>query len=112
MLAGGRLYELLQNGKKDAARVREQLAAAGISGARLKSLAWQIEPTRLAHRVDPQSTWLFSGTFDTVVPPENASALANAASLDETHHVRLPANHYSGIIYLPIVLDQHPRREP
>lgn len=105
MLAGGHLYELLQNGKKDAQRVREQLAQAGISGEQLKSLARQIEPVRLAHRVDPQATWLFSGMFDTVVPPANSLALAKAAGLDARHHVQLPANHYSGIIFLPLVLD-------
>ncbi len=105
MLAGGELYDLLQNGEKDAAKVREKLAEAGLSGERLRSLAWKIEPTRVAHRLDPQRTWLYSGSFDRVVPLKNAIALAKAASLEPEHHIQLLANHYTGIVYLPFVLD-------
>jgi hypothetical protein len=106
MLAGGRLFDLIQNGQKDAARLRRDLAAAGLSGARLRRLTESIEPTRLAHRLDPDRTWLFSGVFDTVVPPENSEALARAIGLGDDHHRRLLANHYSGIIYLPMVFEQ------
>jgi dienelactone hydrolase len=106
MLAGGRLYDVIQNGQRDAAKVREELAKAGLSGEKLKSLAWKIEPTRLAHRIDPQMTWLYSGVFDTVVPMSSAKALADAAGLDDQHHLQLLANHYTGVIYLPLVLKQ------
>lgn len=105
VLAGGELYELIQNGKRDAVKVRERLAEAGLAGEQLRELLWTIEPTRVAHRLDPQRTWLFSGSFDTVVPPKHALALADAAHLDSTHHVQLLADHYTGIIYLPFVLD-------
>ena len=106
MLAGGRLFDVIQNGKKDAARVREELAKAGLSGEKLRSLAWRIEPTRLAHRMKADTTWLYSGVFDTVVPRASANALAEAAGLDDQHHLQLLANHYTGIIYLPMVLNQ------
>jgi dienelactone hydrolase len=106
MLAGGRLYDVIQNGQKDAAKVREELAKAGLSGEKLKSLAWKIEPTRLAHRINADTTWLYSGVFDTVVPQVSAKALADAAGLDDQHHLQLLANHYTGIIYLPMVLNQ------
>ncbi len=106
MLAGGQLYDVIQNGQRDAARVREELAKAGLSGEQLKSLAWKIEPTRLAHRIDPKTTWLYSGIFDQVVPMKNAKALAAAAGLDDQHHVQMLADHYTGIIYLPMVLSQ------
>jgi hypothetical protein len=105
MLAGGELYEVIQKGKRDTVKVREKLAEAGLEGEQLRSQLWTIEPTRVAHRLDPQRTWLFSGIFDTVVPPQHAHALANAARLDDTHHVQLLADHYTGIIYLPFVLD-------
>ncbi len=35
-----------------------------------------IEPLRLAHRVDPRRTWLFSGKYDDVVPPSSAQKLS------------------------------------
>ena len=104
MLAGGQLYELIQHGAKDAAKVRKELAEAGLTGDRLRSLVNTIEPTRVAHRLDPKRTWLYSGDLDRVVPPKHASALAKAAGLDQEHHVRMLANHYSGILYLPFVL--------
>ncbi len=106
MLAGARLYELIRDGKKDAANVRRELEDAGIGDEQLKALAWTIEPTRIAHRLDPQRTWLFSGTFDQVVPPKHAYALAKAAKLDDKHHVPMLANHYTGVVFLPYVLDQ------
>lgn len=106
LLAGGDLYDLIQNGEKDAAKVRAELAAAGLRGEPLKAVLHAIEPTRIAHRLDPARTWLYSGKHDTVVPIKNADALAKAAGLAGSHHIRLEANHYSGIIYLPIVLKQ------
>ena len=104
VLAGGKLDDLIQNGEKDTAKVREKLAEAGFTGEKLKTLTSIIEPTRLAHRLDPTRTWLYSGRYDTVVPPKNALALAEAARLDDPHHIRMLANHYNGIIYLPVVL--------
>lgn len=104
MLAGGKLYDLIQNGKKDAAKVRERLEKAGLKGEELRKLTLAVEPTRIAHRLKPERTWLYSGIFDTVVPPKNALALANAAHLTKTHHIRMTANHYTGIVYLPFVL--------
>lgn len=104
MLAGGELYDLIQNGKKDAAKVRERLEQAGLSGEKLRELTLTIEPTRVAHRFDPNRTWLYSGTFDTVVPMKNALALANAAKLSKSHHIQMSANHYTGIVYLPFIL--------
>ena len=104
MLAGGELYDLIQNGKKDAAKVRERLEKAGLKGEELRKLTLIVEPTRVAHRLNPERTWLYSGIFDTVVPPKNALALATAASLTKTHHIQMTANHYTGIVYLPFVL--------
>lgn len=104
LLAGGNLFEMLQHGKRDAAKAREKLAAAGITGERLRALTHGIEPNRLAHRLRPECTWLYSGEYDTVVPIDNALSLATAARLDTTHHIRLSADHYSGIVFLPFIL--------
>jgi hypothetical protein len=104
MLAGGNLYEVLQSGKKDTADARQRLAEAGLTGQQLKDFVHAVEPTRVAHRLNSRRTWLFSGNYDKVVPIENALILKEAAGLDDQHHIRMLADHYSGIIYLPSIL--------
>jgi hypothetical protein len=106
MLAGGELYDMFQRGQREVAQARRELEQAGISDARLKQLLWQIEPTRVAHRLDPQRTWLFSAEGDQVVPIANALALARAARLPDRRHVRVPGNHYTVIVYFPFILQQ------
>jgi len=106
MLAGGNLYEMFQTGQREVAQARRKLADAGISDPQLKQLLWQIEPTRVAHRLDPQRTWLFSADGDQVVPIANALALAQAAHLPEPHHIRVPGNHYTVIVYFPVILQR------
>lgn len=106
LLAGGDLQEVVLNGAKDAAKVRRKLAAAGVTEEQIKELAREVEPLRLAHRIDPTTTWLYSGKFDDVVPPRCSLALASAAKLPDGHHIEMEADHYSGIIYLPSLLKQ------
>ncbi len=105
MVAGGDLYGLVSNGQREAGKLREMLAEAGYTGDKLRDLFAQVEPLRLAHRLDPQTTWLFSATRDQVVPPAHAVKLAEAAKLTKDHHTRLWADHYTGIIYVPVVVD-------
>jgi len=115
MLAGGNLYELIRNGEQDAAKLRRELERAGYSGDALRELLWQIEPTRIAHRLDPQRTWLYTARQDRVVPIENALALAHAAHLDESHHVRVAADHYTAIVHFATIVRQvaeHLRETP
>jgi dienelactone hydrolase len=103
-LAGADLYGVIQNGKKDAAKFRDELERAGLTDDKLKSLVAAIEPRRIAHRLDPATTWLYSAQFDQVVPPRHAKLLATTARLEPTHHIKLLANHYSGIIFMPYLL--------
>jgi len=105
MVSGGDLYGLVTNGQREAGQLREMLAEAGYTGDKLRGLFAQVEPLRLAHRLDPQTTWLFSATRDQVVPPLHAFKLAEAAKLTDDHHTRLWADHYTGIIYVPVVVD-------
>lgn len=104
LLAGGNLEDVVLHGAKDAARVRQRLQAAGINEAGIKKLAREVEPLRVAHRLRSEYTWLFTGKYDDVVPPRCSLALAKAAKLPTEHHVILPADHYSGAIYLPQVM--------
>jgi dienelactone hydrolase len=109
-LAGGQLYDLIEHGEQDAAKIRRKLADAGITGDKLREITSHVEPTRIAHRLNPERTWLYSGTRDKVVPLKNARALATSAKLNDDHHVQMNADHYSGILYLPTIL-AHMRKQ-
>jgi dienelactone hydrolase len=104
MLAGGDLAEVIRNGQQDTAGVRRALAQAGYTDDKLREALWAIEPTRIAHRLDARRTWVYSGTLDRVVPLQNAEALAKAAGLDATHHVKVDADHYTAIVYFPRIV--------
>lgn len=104
-LAGGDFHSLLTNGVKDAAKMRQRLADAGYTGEKLRQLVQQVEPLRIAHRLQPEKTWMFTGSEDRVVPLANAEALAQAAKIGADHHLIVPANHYTAILYFPTIID-------
>ncbi len=106
LLAGGDLYGTLMAGERDAAKVRAELEKSGLTAEEIRKGLHAIEPLRLAHRIRPERTWLFTGMFDNVVRPESSRLFATAASLDKKHHVEMLANHYSGIIFLPTIAVQ------
>ena len=106
LLAGGNLADVVMSGNKDAAKIRAKLEAAGVTGDQICEFSKPIEPLRLAHRIDADDMWLFSGKYDDVVPPASSFALAAAAKLGEGHHVELLADHYSGVVYLPLVIQE------
>ncbi|MFV0445146.1 MAG: C45 family autoproteolytic acyltransferase/hydrolase [Planctomycetaceae bacterium] len=106
LLAGGNLYNVLMEGQKDAAKFRTELTRTGLTDEQVQSLLREIEPLRLAHRINSDRTWLFSGKYDDVVPPQSSHALATAAKLNGSHHTELLANHYSGIVLLPFIVQQ------
>lgn len=110
MVSGGNLYELITKGNREAAEMREKLAAAGYEGDKLKALVAPIEPLRLAHRYDKKNTWLYTADRDQIVPPEHAEALRKAAGLDPGQQLMLPANHYTGIIYVPLIVKDIARK--
>lgn len=105
LLAGGDLYGLLRNGSREAAHLRRMLNHHGYRGEKLKQLCDEVDPVHLAHRLDPAVTWLYSARFDQVVPAASARALANAAGLAEDHHRWLGTGHYTGMLFLPRILD-------
>jgi len=106
LLAGGNLHDVVLQGKRDAAKVRQRLESIGVTPDQIRSLARPVEPLRLAHRLQPQSTWLYSGRYDDVVPPACSKALVEAAKLPQEHHIELAADHYSGVLYLPLVINR------
>ena len=104
MLAGGNVYEVIEKGDRDAAKVRERLAAEGLTGEKLKELLSKVEPLNVANRIDPKTAWLFSARQDQVVPLKNAIEWAKAVGLEPEHHVIIDADHYSGIVHLPTMV--------
>ena len=106
LLAGGDLDELVINGQREAGELRELLVSQGYEGDAMKSLLYRFEPNRLAHRIPSDRLWLYTALYDTVVPKKHGYSFAMAAGLAEDHHILMPANHYSGVIFLPVVLDQ------
>ena len=104
LLAGGDLYSVLKNGDRDASKTREELKKRGLTLESVRGILNSIEPLRLAHRVEPSKTWLYSGTHDTVVPPACSKAFVEAAKLPAEQHIEMPADHYSGVVFLPGVI--------
>jgi dienelactone hydrolase len=110
LLAGGNVADVILHGSRDAEKVHAKLIASGLTDEKIKEAAHQIEPLRLAHRINPATTWLYSGTLDTVVPPRSSLALAKAANLPKDHHIEFPSDHYLGIMYLPPAIIQMSER--
>ncbi|WP_437202456.1 alpha/beta hydrolase family protein [Planctomicrobium sp. SH664] len=105
-LSSGNVLGVIQKGEREAKELREKLEKAGIGEEELRELVWRIEPNRLAHRLDPQRTWLYSGIFDQIVPIQNAREFARLAKLDHRHHVQLPVDHFLGFLIINDVLNQ------
>lgn len=106
LLSGGDGVDILESGQKDAYHVRGALRHYGYdTHAKLTALIDPVEPLRLAPRLDPATTWMVNAKDDTVVPADNARALAAAIGLDDDHHLWMPGNHYTSFILLPGVLD-------
>lgn len=104
-LAGGNLYELVQNDHYEVKRFRRRLEEAGYRGDKLKDFFWQIEPLRIAHRLDPHTTWMYQASEDQVVPAKYSDALAAAVDLPAEHRLAFPGDHYTVFIYFPKLLD-------
>lgn len=104
MVAGGNLYDVIVNGQREAGQMREMLARAGYTGESLRELVAPIEPLRLAHRYDRKNTWLYTANRDQVIPPRHAKELRLAAGLADDHEMMMLADHYTGIVYVPIIV--------
>ena len=103
-LAGADLDKILERGDNEAKAILAYLRAAGFSDEQITAMMHAIEPSRIAHRLPAEHTWLFSAQMDQVVPPPNARALARAADLDESHHLWMSGDHYTCAIHLPRIL--------
>jgi dienelactone hydrolase len=105
MLAGADFYDILQTGQKDTAKLRQKFTDAGYEGEKLKELLSAVESQRIAHRLDPQHTWMYSAQDDEVVPIKNSRLLATIAGLERSHQLEFPGGHYSVALYFPFIVD-------
>ena len=105
LLAGGNLPNLVARGQRETADLRELLKRQGYEGERVHDLLNRFEPNRLAHRINKDRLWLYAATFDTVVTAESTDSFAKASGVASSHYIKMPANHYSGVLFLPMVLD-------
>jgi dienelactone hydrolase len=106
LLAGGGLAQVILTGERDAAGIRKRLFAVGLTENDIRAQTKTVEPLRLASRINPQRTWLFSGRDDEVVPPSCSTDWAKAANLPEGHHEIMPVGHYTAAFLFPSVLSQ------
>jgi hypothetical protein len=97
-LTGGDVNGILTHGKMDAVRVRQSLRDAGYDDAKLHDWLWQIEPLRVAHRLKPEKTWVFSARHDQVVPGRFTKKLVETIGLDWHHHRQFAGCHYTCIM--------------
>jgi dienelactone hydrolase len=103
LISGGDGYGTLMNGLHDAMHLRQALEREGYRGDALRTLLEPVEPLRVAHRLNPQRTWLISARDDVTIPKANSDALAEAVGLDDEHHIWLNATHYTAAVLLPAV---------
>jgi hypothetical protein len=104
MLAGGNLYEVIMNGSKETKKIKEMIAEAKVPDDKVREILATIEPLRLAHRYNRQKTWIYTASRDQIVPPRHAHQLLEAAGLDKSQEMIFPADHYTGIIFVPVIL--------
>lgn len=105
LLARGDLASVMSNGQKDAQKFKRKLLEAGLTEKQVLDALDAVEPLHMAHRISKEKAWLYAGRYDDVVPLKNSELLAQAIGLSESHFIRMDANHYSGILLLPTILE-------
>ena len=110
LLAGGNLEEVLFHGSNEVAKARSKLSAAGISDEQIRMAC---APARAASTRSSNSPGrnlaLQCQVRHRRAAPMFAGA-AKAAHLSDDHFVEFAADHYSGVVYLPIVVEQISQR--
>jgi dienelactone hydrolase len=103
LISGGDCYGALTNGQYDAMYLRMALERKGYRGDSLRALLEPVEPLHVAHRLNPDRTWLITARDDMTIPRASSDALAEAIGLDEDHRGWLNSNHYTSLVLLPTV---------
>lgn len=119
LISGADCYGTLMTGMHDTIFLRMRLAREGYRGDSLRDLVEPVEPLHVAHRLNPERTWLISARDDRTIPRASSDALAEAIGLDDGHRTWINTNHYTTLVLLPsvskymsdIILGQTPEQE-
>ncbi len=103
LISGGDGYGVLMNGQHDAMFLRMALSRQGHRGVTLRKLLEPVEPLPVAHRLNPDRTWLISARDDLTIPRASSDALAQATGLDDEHRLWLSTNHYTTLLLMPAI---------
>ena len=103
---GGDVMTVLTQGQLDAQWQHERLLAAGYNDEQLRTMLSPVDPLRLAGRLNPQRTFLYSARMDQVVPASCSDALSEAIRLDDEHHLFFDCDHYTAVLFLPAIVEQ------
>lgn len=101
LISGADAYSTLMNGEHDARYLREAMAREGYRGEALRKLLDPVEPLHVAHRLDPEQTYLISARDDAIIPKANSDALAEAIGLDDKHRIWMQTSHYTTLLLIP-----------
>ena len=102
-LCGGNLHRILTEGKVESAKIRRKLADAGMGDPqRMQDFLWQVEPMRVAHRLNADRTWMWVARRDQVVPLSSSRELADAAGLGADHFQTIGGCHYTCCLGAPL----------
>jgi len=101
MLTGADMFGVLENGRADAARLRQHADAAGYTEDQMRRTLDRVDPQYVAHRLAPQRTWLFTARQDQVVPRQSSMLLAETIGLPKPRHVMIAGDHYTSMLTLP-----------
>ena len=105
LISGGDCYGALKTGEHDAKFLFQELIREGYAGLKLRHMLESVEPLRVAHRLDPERTWLVTARDDVTIPRSSSDALAEAIGLDDEHRLWLATNHYTTLVVLPGVAE-------
>ncbi len=101
-LCGGNIYDILTEGRVESAKLKRRLNEGGITDMnQMKKFLWQIEPMRVAHRLNPRRTFLWVARRDQVVPLVRSKDLAHAIGLLPDHMQTLSGCHYTCALASP-----------
>ena len=102
LLAGGDVAGTIWRASRETAAIKAALVSAGVTRESLGETLRPLDPATYATPARREGAFLVGGLFDRIVPPESVEALWSAYG--EPRLRWIPANHYSGILFLPGLL--------
>ncbi len=99
--SGGDPVKVLQEGGMDALWMRQRLANAGYTDAKLHALLDPMDPLRGAARMDKTTCWVYLAQTDGVFPQACSDRLIAGIGVPKAQVVRKPGNHYAAMLWLP-----------